>query len=107
MGDEGVGRQRVMAGYFCMMERAPRGDVGEGIGRDRGLVVIDVGPQRRGGWLGFDPWRELRQGLDRIWPEVKIELWGRLLGLFGLWALLKRRKGSGKESMMMLPKVRK
>jgi hypothetical protein len=45
--------------------------------------------------------------LDRIWPEVKIELWGRLLGLFGLWALLERRKGSGKESMMMLPKVRK
>ena len=56
MGDEGVGRQRVMARYFLKMERAFRGDVGEGTGRYRGLVGLDFGPQGRGGWLGFDPW---------------------------------------------------
>ncbi|CAD6337515.1 unnamed protein product [Miscanthus lutarioriparius] len=53
--------------------------MGEERGRDRGLVGLDVGPQRRGGWLGFDPWRELRQG----------------------------EKVEGKEFMRMLPKVRK
>ena len=39
-------------------------------------------PTKRGGWLGFDPRGELRQGLDWIWPDVKIELWGRLLVVF-------------------------
>jgi hypothetical protein len=65
-----------------MMEELSRNDVGEGRGRVRGLVGLDFGSQRRGRWLGFDPWRELMQGLDRIRPEAKIELWDRLLVVF-------------------------
>jgi hypothetical protein len=41
--------------------------------------------------LGFDPWRELRQSLDRVWPEAMIVIRGWLLVVFlGLWALIKR-----------------
>jgi hypothetical protein len=80
-----------------MMEELPRSDVGEGRGRVRGLVGLDFGSQRRGGWLGFDPWRELRQSLDRVWPEAMIVLRGWLLVVFlGLWALIKRIKGREK-----------
>jgi hypothetical protein len=35
--------------FLCKMKSAAKGDVGEGIGGDRGLVGLDVGPQERGG----------------------------------------------------------
>jgi hypothetical protein len=38
--------------------------VGERRGRDRGLVGLQSWPTKGGGRLGFDPRRELRQGLD-------------------------------------------
>ena len=82
MGGEGVGRQRVLLDILlvlldilCKMERDSRGDVGEGRVRDRGLVGLHFGSQEREGWLGFDPRRGTRHGLDPIWPEAKIELW--------------------------------
>jgi hypothetical protein len=47
--------------------------------------------------LGFDPWRELRQSLNRVRPEAMIELRGWLLVVFfGLWGLIKRIKGREK-----------
>jgi hypothetical protein len=43
--------------------------------------------------LGFDPWRELRQSLDQVWPKAMIVLRGWLLVVFlGLWPLIKRIK---------------
>jgi hypothetical protein len=58
--------------------------VREGRGRVRGLVGPDFGSQRRGGWLGFDPWQELRHGLDRTRPDVKIVMGQVTCGIFGL-----------------------
>jgi hypothetical protein len=80
-----VGRQRVLLDILlvlldilCKMERDSRGDVGEGRVRDRGLVGFHFGSQGRGGWLGFDPRRGLRHGLDPIRPEAEIEFWVNL-----------------------------
>jgi hypothetical protein len=69
-------------------------DVGEGRGRDRGLIGLDVGPQRRGGWLDFDSMARAKARFGPDSAQSKDRVRGPVVyGLFGLWALLKRRKG--------------